>query len=357
MRPTKREPEPNAREARLQAMVDHVFDAILTIGPDAVIETANPAVEWLTGLAPEEVSGKPLASLLAEESHAALEQMLTDALAFPALREELTGRRADGRTFPVEVTLSPMEVGDETRFVVILRDITERRRVDRLRSEFVSTVSHELRTPLTSIRGALGLVAACNLPPKCRTLLDIAVRNCDRLVRLINDLLDIQKIESGRFELHPHEQPLIPLLEHAIDANAGYGTEHDVHFVAARVLAPVRVNVDADAFAQVMTNLLSNAAKFSPRGGEVVVRTSHARGHVRVEVVDRGRGIPDEFRSRIFQKFSQADSSDARDKGGTGLGLSICKALIEKMGGTIGFSSVLGEGTTFYFDLPTAAET
>lgn len=336
-------------------MVDHVFDAILTVGPDGAIETANPAVEWLTGHAPTDVSGEPLATLFAEESRATLAQLLCDAIAFPALREELVGVRADGRTFPVEVTLSPMEIDDTVHFVTILRDITERRRVDRLRSEFVSTVSHELRTPLTSIRGALGLVAACELAPKCRVLLDIAVRNCDRLVRLINDLLDIQKIESGRFELHPSEQVLAPLLEQAVDANAGYATEHGVRFVQPVATCRVRVNVDPDALAQIMANLLSNAAKFSPRGGEVHVHARRIEERVRVEVVDHGRGIPDEFRGRIFEKFSQADSSDVRDKGGTGLGLSICKALVEKMGGTIGFASVLGEGTTFFFELPASS--
>jgi signal transduction histidine kinase len=234
-------------------------------------------------------------------------------------------------------------------------NVAELKRLDRMKSEFISTVSHELRTPLTSIRGSLGLIAGGiggALPEGAKGLIEIAKDNCERLVRLINDMLDIQKIESGemRFDLKVVE--LAPLLVEAIAANEGFAAQHGVTLNLLGGGEAVRVDVDSDGLLQVLTNLLSNAVKFSPTGGTVDVSLRRIEGRVRVEVRDWGPGIPDEFRSRIFQKFSQADSSDTRQKGGTGLGLNISKAIVERLGGTIGFETPSGAGTMFYFELP-----
>jgi PAS domain S-box-containing protein len=244
------------------------------------------------------------------------------------------------------------------------RDITERKKVERLKNEFVSTVSHELRTPLTSIRGALGLISggvSGQLPPQVQSLVDIAFKNSERLVMLINDILDIEKIESGKmhFDIHPVE--LMALLQQAIEANRAYAAQFDVDLVLEPTLCSssgiplteVQVNVDPNRLMQVMNNLLSNAAKFSPAGQTVRVWAEHIQEGIRVCVQDRGPGIPEEFRPRIFQKFAQADSSDTRQKGGTGLGLSISKAVVERFGGSIGFVSQPDQpGTTFFFTLP-----
>jgi signal transduction histidine kinase len=238
----------------------------------------------------------------------------------------------------------------------MVRDITERKKIERMKAEFVSTVSHELRTPLTSIRGSLGLImagVAGALPEQARELVGIAHKNSDRLTRLINDILDMERIESGkmRFDLKP--QHLMPIVEQAVEAIRGYGQELGVGFEIVASQPAARVNVDADRLLQVLANLLSNAAKFSPRASRVEVAVSGAAGNkVRVAVADRGPGIPEEFRGGIFQKFSQADASDTRAKGGSGLGLSISKAIVEKLGGEIAFESIAGMGTTFYVDLP-----
>jgi PAS domain S-box-containing protein len=245
--------------------------------------------------------------------------------------------------------------GAITGFLGSVTDISEQKRVERLKNEFISTVSHELRTPLTSIRGALGLIAggvAGALPVKAKSMVDIAKKNCERLVRLVSDILDIEKIESGKmtFDIRPVE--FAPILDQSVEANRTYAQSMGVTIDLDNAPAGVRVLADADRLMQVVTNLLSNAAKFSPAGRSVQVRVAAYGDNLRVSVKDEGPGIPDEFRSRIFQKFAQADASDGRAKQGTGLGLSICRAIVERMGGRIGFETGRGLGTTFYFDIP-----
>jgi signal transduction histidine kinase len=225
----------------------------------------------------------------------------------------------------------------------------------RSKSEFVSTVSHELRTPLTAIAGALGLIvggAAGEVPAAMRPMLEIAHRNSLRLAHLIDDLLDMEKLAAGklRIELKPH--PLMPLIEQALTATQEYGKRLNVAFCITERVDALVVNVDGDRLHQVLANFLSNAAKFSPSGGQVEVAVRREGERVRVSVIDHGPGIAEEFRGRIFQKFSQADSSNTRQKGGTGLGLAISKELIERMHGTIGFDSEPGKGSCFFFELP-----
>lgn len=231
----------------------------------------------------------------------------------------------------------------------------ERMKVDRLKNDFVSTVSHELRTPLTSIRGSLGLIlggVTGTLPAPAVKLLDIAHNNTERLVRLINDLLDIDKIASGKMDFDLQWHDLAPLIEQSIENNVAYGTQLKVKFALTHLIPNVAVKVDYDRMMQVMANLLSNAAKFSPENGTVDVSMSMGDKVIRVNVQDHGPGISPEFQEKIFQKFTQQDSSDTRLKGGTGLGLAISKALVERMGGQIGFESALGQGTNFYLELP-----
>jgi PAS domain S-box-containing protein len=265
----------------------------------------------------------------------------------------------DGASAWVSCKAAPMRSGDQLLgYIGTLEDISDRKEVERVKNEFISTVSHELRTPLTSIMGSLGLLAegvGGELSGQTRTLVELASKNSERLVRLINDILDIEKIESGHmpFDLQPLE--LQPLTEQAMAANRPYAEQFSVSFALTTEVPDSWVRADADRLMQVMTNLMSNAAKFSPRGASVDLRITRQANMIRFAVADRGPGIPESFRRKVFEKFSQADASDSRKKGGTGLGLSICKAIVEATGGSIGFVSREGEGTTFYFDLPEAA--
>ena len=234
-------------------------------------------------------------------------------------------------------------------------DITERKNMEQMKDEFVSTVSHELRTPLTSISGALKLMvsgALGEMPEKSRTMLDIAHKNSQRLTLLINDLLDMEKLLAGKMAFNLHKQPLHTLLEQTVYENRAYGDQYQVSFQLAPVADTLQVMVDEQRFLQVMSNLLSNAAKFSPPGNRVDIRTAAEDGNVRISVVDYGSGIPLEFQHRLFQKFSQADASDSRQKGGTGLGLAITKELLENMNGKISVESQPGLGSCFTISLP-----
>jgi len=265
------------------------------------------------------------------------------------------GLRKNGAIFPMDLAVSRSTREGRPLFIGLVRDITERKRMEQMKAEFVSTVSHELRTPLTSISGALGLLiggALGELPEQAQQMLNIAHKNSLRLSHLINDLLDMEKLAAGKMSLDLQVQPLMPLLEQALESIHAYGEQYQVRFKLVERADDVQVRVDAARLQQVLVNFLSNAAKFSPQGGQVEIAVHQNKAGVRIEVVDHGAGISDEFRSRIFQKFSQADSSDTRQKGGTGLGLAISKELVECMYGKVGFDSVAGQGACFYCELP-----
>lgn len=243
----------------------------------------------------------------------------------------------------------------QERTADLQRAVEEARQANRVKSEFLSTVSHELRTPLTAIGGSIGLLsggAMGALPPEVKALLQIAQKNSQRLSQLINDLLDVEKLMAGKlhFELLPHE--LMPIVEQAIAENQSYAEQHQAVFSLTEQARGLSVEVDALRLHQVLANLLSNAAKFSPAGGVVEVGVRSMGEQVRVFVKDRGPGIPAAFQGRVFEKFAQADASDVRKKGGTGLGLAITRELVERMGGSIGFETLPGQGTCFFFDLP-----
>lgn len=283
----------------------------------------------------------------------------------PELRQDVD-RALRGKTFTAvrsvpgsdfENWYAPMKdaQGMVTGVIGVALDITEKQKIKKLKNEFVSTVSHELRTPLTSIRGSLGLLGdrvAGVLTDQGRILLDIAIRNSDRLGRLINDILDIEKIESGKMDYEFKDLDLRFLLEQAIEANRSYGEPLGVGFDLGIVPEGARIRADEDRLMQVLANLLSNAAKYSPRGERVLLWAERRDSHLRVSVMDHGAGIPDEFKGRIFQRFAQADSSDTKQKGGTGLGLAVSKAIVEGHHGHMNFEKAQGGGTVFYFEIP-----
>jgi signal transduction histidine kinase/DNA-binding response OmpR family regulator len=248
-----------------------------------------------------------------------------------------------------------LEVRVEQRTADLKLAMEAAERANKVKSEFLSTVSHELRTPLTAIAGSIGLVsggALGELPEQIAQMLQIAHKNSQRLTFLINDLLDMEKLMAGKLHFDMLGQPLTPLVEQALADNQAYAEQFGVTYKLIESAEGVLVEVDAQRLHQVLANLLSNAAKFSPPGAQVEVSVHQHKSRVRVDVRDHGAGIPAEFHARIFQKFSQADASDTRQKGGTGLGLAITRELIERMGGQVGFESMPDQGTCFFFELP-----
>jgi PAS domain S-box-containing protein len=349
-------------EQRLRTLFETAVDAIITIDEAGVIEDVNAVVKRLLGYDPSELVGQQVGMLMPPRHRERLEQYLRHYPDDPgakliAATQEAIAVRKNGTEFPVEISVSEMRLGDRRMFTGIVRDITERKRIEQLKSEFVSTVSHELRTPLTSIRGALGLVAGGRvgkISDEAQEMINIALNNSGRLVRLINDILDVEKIQSGKLDFEIQQLDLSAVVKDAMAANDGFALEHDSRIVLATQPQSVLVHADSDRLAQVFANLISNAVKFSPAGEAVDIRMQVTADRVRVDVRDRGPGVPEKFEKRLFQRFAQADASDSRQNTGTGLGLSISKAILERMSGTIGYEPAEGGGSRFYFELPIA---
>jgi len=341
-------------EMRFRAIFDGADHLIISTDTQGVVELFNSAAERYLGYRAEEVIGQSALALFLDPDEVSrrAKELTAEGIAVEPGIEVFTARarldpagetrewtyiRKDGSRFPVSLTVTALHdvKGDISAFLGIARDITERKKIELIKSEFISTVSHELRTPLTSIRGALALVAGGvvgELPVAAKPLVDIAHKNSERLILLVNDILDMEKIEAGKMELNAGPVKLMPLLKQALDGNQAYAAQYQVSYALESDLPEVTINVDADRLMQVFANLLSNAAKYSPAGEKVLVAVERIGQRIRVAVKDHGPGIPDEFKDRIFQKFAQADSSDTRKKGGTGLGLSITKAIVEHIG-------------------------
>jgi len=337
-------------ETRQRAILESMHDGVITLGEDFHIVNINPAVEDMFGYTEEELLGKSMGFLVTK---------LPGEKNFSNDYLEGLGKNKTKGDFPVEMSLNEMEIDGESMYTAIVRDNTERKRADKLKTEFVSTVSHELRTPLTAIRGSLGLVNAGvlgNIPEKASELLLTANRNADRLLNLINDLLDIQKIEAGKMEYQYTNVDLMALLENSVLDNASYAEQFKVGIELGEKVENVAVYADAHRLSQIIANLLSNAAKFSHRDSKIYIHISIEGELAKISIADQGDGMPEEYHSKVFAKFSQSDSSDTRKIGGTGLGLAISKQMIESMDGKIDFTSVLGEGTTFNIYIPIASE-
>jgi PAS domain S-box-containing protein len=342
-------------ENRANAIFENAVDGVITFNEDNFIETVNPAAEIIFGYTAEELKSLHVHHLMLLAPDGDDTEAARTASRQPGLWL-VTGWRKDGEAFPIELTISPIELNARTIYTGIIRDVTERTRLDRMKREFVSVVSHELRTPLTSIRGSLALLntsAVGELPPRAKSMVAIGLQNSERLVRLINDILDIEKIESGKMEFTCEPLRIGALLETAVQENKAFLDEYQVEArVEDSAGLDLAVEGDHGRLMQVLANLISNAAKNSPENGCITLGAEPGENTVRVWVKDDGPGVPESFRKQIFRKFSQADASDTRKKGGTGLGLCITKAIIDQHKGSIDFESVAGEGTTFYFDLP-----
>jgi len=344
---------------------DAMSDAVLTTNAAGVIDYANQAAARLLGLSIKGLLGRSLHDVLhgarTGKSCGLRCQLARSIAAAEPLSGQDTVYRTATLTFPIEFSLSPLSAAPSaspTGAVFCCRDITQRFLLDRMKDEFISTVSHELRTPLTSIRGALGLLAAGlvgEMNPKALKLLNIAVSNSDRLIRLINDILDLERIQSGRAPLNFRRFALNDLIQQSIDGIQPVADAAGI--TLANEADAASLDVDPDRILQVITNLLSNAVKFSPSGSTVSVTLRSGSQGITISVIDRGRGIPADKLESIFDRFQQVDAADSRQKGGTGLGLAICRSIVHQHSGRIWAERNPDRGSTFRIFLPFRRET
>jgi PAS domain S-box-containing protein len=358
-------------EGRYRGLLEAAPDAMVVVNEDGKIVIVNLRTEKQFGYSRDELLGQKVTSIIPEGF---AERLVADGQrsAAEALAQqigtglELIARRKDGTEFPIELMLSPLDSTTGILVTVAIRDITARRaaaaqllrkieELHRLKDEFIASVSHELRTPLTSITASLSLIigkAVGDLPVAALRLIEIAHTNSQRLGRLVNDILDIEKMESGKVDFHFERVEVGPLVELVIDANRAFAQASGVQIEFENAGAVGAVRADPDRFIQVVTNLLSNAIKFSPPNSVVTVAIETGLTLVHVTVRDRGAGIAADFKPRVFERFEQADVSDARQRSGSGLGLSIVKEIIDRLGGRVGFTDAPGGGTIFRITLP-----
>lgn len=341
---------------QLVKIVESSTDAILGMSLDLTITSWNKGAEKLYGYTAKQVLGKNVLMIVPPDEVEEFLESIERAKGGSLIEGRDSIRNGADGLIDVSLSLAPIcKNGEIIGISEIDRDIRERKSAEKRVSEFYSIVSHELRTPLTSIRGALGLIEAGIVnqsSPKCMDLIKIGRESSDRLIRLINDILDLKKIEAGMFELHLEPIAADKLLEEAVNSMKGMAVERGVKLSLDEGPPHVTVNADKDRCTQVLANLISNALKFSQNGSEVVVNGIVEAEQIRFNVSDNGPGIPESQLQKLFQKFQQLDSSDNRKCEGTGLGLAISKALVEQHGGHIGVKSELGRGSTFWFELP-----
>lgn len=368
----------SARENFQQQMSDVLSAAsevsIIVTDTEGIITMFNTGAERLLGYRGEELIGKQSPAIFhdpeeirirSEELSKQLGMQVEGFRTFVEIPEREGSEKREwsykhklGYFITVSLVVTPVRDalnGNINGYLGMAEDITERKRVEHLKSEFVSTVSHELRTPLTAITGALKLISSGILDAssdKNKEMLAIALSNSERLSCLVNDLLDFERITGGQLQFEFRVQPIKPLIEKALAAHQTFSIKDSVDLSLSGVVPDVTVNVDANRFLQVLANLISNALKFSPAQSKVTIAVEIIQDRIKIIVSDQGPGISAEFERRIFQRFAQADSSDSRQNGGTGLGLAISQELIKGMKGSIGFYNNPDKGASFWVELP-----
>lgn len=352
------------REREILALtVENVTEGVALVESDFSLILWNEPFRLHFGYAPDEVQkGMDAMQLMLKTAQrgdlgAGDPGAIVDALA-RTIRSTESGRLEIQRVNGTVLSLWRRSVSGG-RFLLISQDVTDERRAARLKDELVSTVSHELRTPLTAISGALGMVAAGaagQLPEKADRLIKIAQRNSERLTNLVNDLLDVDKLQSGKAEFDKQDLDLCELVRTAVEQNQPYAERAGVELRDDLPGEPVIAHVDGNRILQVLANLISNAVKFSPPGERVTIALRQDKGTARMTVIDRGPGVAQEFRSRLFDRFTQQDGTSSRVQQGTGLGLAISKSIVEGHGGSIHLDPETSGGAVFHVDLPLAAQ-
>jgi PAS domain S-box-containing protein len=322
--------------------------AVYATDPSGVVTMWSPAAERLSGFSHQEAMGVFLPLVPAASVEEFRNRVRRVSEGEHESNVELLGRKKDGAMIELSISRGAIALAEN-----VTEAVAERKKMSRMQSDFVSTVSHELRTPLTSIGGSLGLIvggAAGTINDRATRLVEIASSNTQRLIRLVDDILDIEKLQSGHMVFRFSETNLDDVVEQAVAANQAFAAKFGIELHRIGPTCNVLVRADVDRVNQAITNLLSNAAKFSPAGSRVDISTTRTHQGVRVSVSDSGPGIPQEFRGRIFERFAQADTSDMREKGGSGLGLSIVRRIMDRHGGQVSFDSNPDIGTSFHLD-------
>ena len=345
------------------AVMNSAREGIISVDTQGRVEYANPASCELLGYALDEIRGGNFHDLVhhtrADGNPFPREECPIHETMVDGTEQEIDDDlfwRHDGTSFPVLYKSSRIDSESDSGVVITFTDITERRRIEKTKDELVSVVSHELRTPLTSIRGSLGLIAGGavgEIPAEAERMIDIALTNTDRLVRLINEILDIERIESGRVEMSRRVCDSGDLMRHAAETMAAQAEAEGTWIEVEPCWVPLWA--DPDRITQTLINLLSNAVKFSPPGAPVLLTASRVENEIRFDVIDRGRGIPADQLESVFERFGQVDASDSREKGGTGLGLPIARSIVHQHGGRMWAESEPGSGTRMSFTLPAVA--
>ncbi|MEQ9258844.1 MAG: PAS domain S-box protein [Roseovarius sp.] len=345
---------------RNAAVLDNVVDSIITVDKRGTIQTFNRTSEKIFGYPAEDVIGRNISMLLptrttgTSRAFERIGEPEAGGLEIGVVRE-MEALRRNGEVFPMELAVSELESRGTKVYIGIIRDITERRRVERLQAEFIATVSHELRTPMTSIAGTLSLIKGGvfgALDARADNVLEAAMHNCETLSSLIDEILDLEKLTAGRLEFDIASCDVGWLVRHCVDVNRSFGHKYGVGLAVEGELPEAEIAVDKSRAVQVLTNYISNAVKFSDEDGTVHVSARLGEGCVRIEVRDEGCGIPEKYHELIFKRFSQTDASDTRKSSGSGLGLAITKELAVQMNGNVGFWSSAGQGATFWVEFP-----
>ncbi|HEY9635451.1 MAG TPA: PAS domain S-box protein [Coleofasciculaceae cyanobacterium] len=348
-------------ERRWRSLLENVQLLVVALDSRGNVEYVNPFFLSLTGYTQAEVLGKNwfenfLPPSFQQQVNTVFDEVLEDNF-HPHYTNPIVTKSGEERFIAWNNTLLRDTEGNIIGTTSIGEDITQRQTIERIKNEFISIVSHELRTPLTAIRGSLGLLATGiydKKPEKAKRMVEIALTDSDRLVRLVNDILDLERLDSGKVTLVKEVCDVAALMQQSVDGVRAIADSAAITLCVSPVSA--QVWVAPDTIIQTLTNLLSNAIKFSPSNTTIALTAQPQSDHVLFQVKDQGRGIPADKVEAIFGRFQQVDVSDSRQKGGTGLGLAICQSIVQQHDGRIWAESTLGEGSTFYFTLPVAIE-
>ncbi len=343
-----------ASEARIRFIIANMPVGLVLLNPHGEIELVNSAMDEMLKYEPGELIGRPFGGVFQRKADQAEVEVweIVKERALGHIHERIAEQK-DGNTFPAHLSIREYDSRDGLKYMGIMLDVSERHEIERFKQEFLGVISHELRTPLTSIRGSFEMLLAGmfgDLSKDAKHVINIAEKSSTRLIRLVNDLLDVEKLESGKLDMFMEETDANAIIETSVENVRYFAEDHGVIIVAPPIDLPLIA--DGERLVQVVVNLLSNAIKFSEKGHSVTVSVLPTDTHAEFKISDTGRGIPAEHIGKLFNRFTQVEKADATKKKGSGLGLAICKAIIEEHGGQIGVDSELGKGSTFWFRIP-----